>query len=364
MGYLPWHRPLVGLSPGVGTEAFRNSAQLTHPIWMEGMIMKTLSAISISVALCAAQTAYAGGVGNPRPGSPHDALNFHLKKASSGVVGCSGGGHSAFVRYDDITEMPLPTNIFISMVDWVQLDNDNDGVFDEDGPDGVDNDLDGLTDEDGDEPGKSTGFTDCDGLDGDVTLQMRDTQSAKGQISTQEWFIRASGKPEENFAFYTKADQYTCTLLEDPDGEPETGDEVVECSYGDVGDWINLGYVNLSSYDGDCVKQVKLGGKNSGKGGGKTNFCDLTGEFEVDVDINGDDVIDSTLGEADQFIFSVSCVDVPETIEDESETCPLARMIWEIDGNNTTTKAKAQVFVSHTGVTSIKGGKIKGPGTK
>ena len=326
--------------------------------------MKNIGILSLCAAVLAAPNVLAEGNGNPRPGNPHDTLNFHLKKSASGVVGCSGNGNAAFVRYDELTEMPLPTNIFITMVDWEQIDNDLDGFFDEDGPDGIDNDLDGLIDEDGDEPGKSTGFTDCDGLDGDITLQIRDTEKHKGRISTQERFIRASGKPEENFDFYTKADQYTCTLLDDPDGIPQSGDEVVECSYGDVGDWIDLGYVNLSSYDGGCVKQVKLGGKNSAKGGGKTNFCDITGEFEVDVDINGDDVIDPALDEADQFIFSVTCVDVPETVEDESLTCPLARMIWEVDENNTTTKAKAQVFVSHTGSTNLKGGKIKGPGSK
>jgi hypothetical protein len=38
-------------------------------------------------------------------------------------------------------------------------------------------------------------------------------------------------------------------------------------------------------------------------------------------------------------------------------------MIWSIDEQSTTTKAKAQVFVSHTGSANIKGGKIKGPGS-
>jgi hypothetical protein len=122
--------------------------------------------------------------------------------------------------------------------------------------------------------------------------------------------------------------------------------------------------VNLSSYEGGCVKEVKLGGKNNARGGGKTPFCDVTSEFEVDVDLNGDGIVDAALGEADQYIFSISCVDVPETIEDESATCPLSRMIWEVDENNTTTKAKAQVFVGHTGVARVKGGKITGKGSK
>lgn len=316
---------------------------------------KLISAMTISVALCTTPHALAQGNGNSRPGYPHDTLNFKLQKAASGVVGCSGSGNAAFVRYDDVSEQPVPTNIFITMVDWFPIDADGDGFFDEDGPDGEDNDLDGLIDEDGDEPGKETGFIDCDGLDGEITLQIRDTDPASGKISTQEWFIRASGKPEENFAFFTNADQVTCELISDPDGIPQTGDEEVSCSYGEQGDWIPLGYVNLATQTEGCVKQVKLGGKNSGKGGGKTAFCDITGEFEVDVDTNDDGMIDPTSDETDQLLFSVSCVDVPETLEDESKTCPLSRMIWSIDEENTTIKAKAQVFVSHTGSANIKG---------
>jgi hypothetical protein len=319
--------------------------------------------LPLAIAVSAAPAVYAESAGNPAPGSPHDTLNFHLKKAASGVVGCSGNGNAAFVRYDDTTGQVSPTDIYISMTDWEQLDNDGDGFYDEDAPDGIDNDLDGLTDEDGVEPGASTGFIDCDGLDGDISLQVRDTEPEKGVISTQEWFIRMSGKPEENFAFWTNADQVTCIVVDDPDGMPLTGDEVVDCSY-DNSDWVQLGYVNLSSYDGGCVKEVKLGGKNNTRGGGKTPLCDMTGEFEVDVDFNGDGVIDATLGEADQYLFSISCVDVPETIEDESASCPLSRMIWDVDESNTTTKAKAQVFVGHTGIARVRGGKITGKGSK
>jgi len=325
--------------------------------------MKRLCILAIVLPLAAASTAWGEGVGNPRPGSPHDTLNFHLKKAASGTVGCSGNGNAAFVRYDDTTGQVLPADIYISMVDWVQIDNDADGFFDEDPDNGLDDDLDGLLDEDGVEPGAMTGFVDCDGLDGDIALQIRDTEPGKGLISTQEWFIRMIGKPGEDFAFSTSADQVTCVLVEDPDGLPQTGDEVVDCSY-DNSDWVQLGYVSLSSYDGGCVKQVKLGGKNIASGGGKTAFCDLTGEFEVDVDLDGDGMIDATLGEQDQYLFSISCVDVPETIEDESATCPLSRMIWEVDETGTTSRAKAQVFVSHTGSSAIKGGKITGKGSQ
>ncbi|MDX1697262.1 MAG: hypothetical protein R3308_03205 [Thiohalobacterales bacterium] len=122
------------------------------------------------------------------------------------------------------------------------------------------------------------------------------------------------GRPRENIAFWTSADQVSCLLVEDPHGMPQSGDEVVDCSYENP-DWIQLGYVDLSSYGGGCVKQARLGGKNSAKGGGKTPFCDITGEFEV-------------------------------------------------DENNTTSKAKAQVFVSHTGSAPVKGGKISGKGSR
>ena len=81
------------------------------------------------ILLCTSLTVQGASNGNPTPGSPHDTLNFHLKKSASGVVGCSGNGHAAFVRYDDTTGMVLPTDIYISMVDWVQLDNDGDGFF-------------------------------------------------------------------------------------------------------------------------------------------------------------------------------------------------------------------------------------------
>lgn len=321
--------------------------------------MKKLITLIGSMGLCLTSAALLAESGNPRPGSPHDTINIHLKKAASGSVNCSGGGHAAFVRYDDVTGNIYPTHIYINMVDWVQLDNDNDGLFDEDPDNGIDDDLDGKIDEDGIEPGNSTGFVDCDGLDGDIALQIRDTEPKSGVISTQEWFMRMIGKPEENFAFYTNADQVTCLLIDDPDGIPQTGDEVVDCSY-DNSDWIQLGHVNLSSHEDSCVKQVKLGGKNPSKGGGKTSFCDISSEFEVDVDTNNDGIIDPDLDETDQYLFSISCVDVPETIEDESATCPLSRMIWDIDVNETTTKAKAQVFVSHTGTARIKGGKITG----
>ncbi len=51
----------------------------------------------------------------------------------------------------------------------------------------------------------------------------------------------------------------TCVLVQDPDGIPQTGDEIVDCDY-DNSDWVQLGYVDLSEYQGGCVKQVNRWG--------------------------------------------------------------------------------------------------------
>jgi hypothetical protein len=39
-------------------------------------------------------------------------------------------------------------------------------------------------------------------------------------------------------------------------------------------------------------------------------------------------------------------------------------MIWDVDEDNTTTEAKAQMFIGHTGTARIKGGTIKGRGSR
>ncbi|ABV36106.1 hypothetical protein Ssed_1495 [Shewanella sediminis HAW-EB3] len=297
--------------------------------------------------------------GNPRPGFPHDTLIFHVKKAASGLVNCGDGGHAAFVRYVETDEGPVivPVDIFITMVDWVGVDSDSDGSYHEDPADGIDNDGDGAIDEDGYEPGALTRFTDCDGLDNDIRLQMRDTDPRAGWISTQEWFIRGIGRPEQEFSFWTNADQMVCEVV----------DEEVVCSFSDDrDDWIELGFVSTASYnDEKCVKQVSLKGKNSKKGGGKTEFCDITEEFMVDIDVDGDLAFDGGDDDGDvdianQFIFSVSCLDLTGDLYVVApEDCELSRIIWEVD-NSTTSKAKAQVFVGHTGEVKIQKGKIHG----
>jgi hypothetical protein len=329
--------------------------------------MKTLYSIPAVISLCATTMVYGASMGNPTPGFPHDTLNFHVKK-DNGPVDCSGGGHAAFIKYDDVTGKILPAEIRITMEDWVQIDNDNDGFFDEDTTaDGVDDDDDlsrsgiFLDGEDPVEPGNKTGFMDCDGSDGVITLKIRDTDPRAGVISTQEWYIRMVGKPEESLAFWTNAQQATCEVVDPgPDLTVGTADDVIECSFGETDtDWVKLGYVDASSYDGQtCAKQVKLGGKNTSKGGGKTAFCNITNEFLVDVDTDGDDLADMF----SQYLFSISCPDDPDTEVDESAECPLSQMIWDVDTREdyTTTKAKAQVFIGHTDSTSIKGGKITG----
>lgn len=331
-------------------QATKNSIEVRR---LRGMKKLAVMGIVILFGISVAVSAAAGeGVGNPRPGFPHDTIIFHVQKGENGPKNCDGG-HSLFLRH--VGGVIIDTLIHITMVDWNQVDNDNDGKFDEDPIDGIDNDGDGLFDEDGLEPGAVTTALDCDGLDGEISLQIRDTNPIKGVVSTQEWFMRMIGKPEENFAFTTFANQtVTCTVLDDPDGIPNSGDEVVECVSGDQADWVQLASFNLAN-DG-CVKQVKLGGKNTGKGGGKTPFCDITEGFLVDVDTDGDGIIDSE----NDFIFSISCADNPDTLDvDESLFCPLSSLIWDIDETATTLKATAQVFVGHTGAASVKSGKIK-----
>ncbi len=313
-------------------------------IWI-GVVFATMAGLAVQ--------ALAEGVGNPNPGVAHDILIFHVMKVESGPKQCTGE-HSLFLRHFDgvIPE----TSIHITMMDWNQIDNDMDGLLDEDPVDAIDNDGDGMTDEDPKEPGAETTVLDCDAWgDRELGLQIRDTDPRQGYISTQEWHMRLIGKPEQNFAFTTFARQtISCTILNDPDGTPKTGDETVECTSGNQADWVELAAFNLAQLG--CVKQVKLGGKNNGPSGGKTPFCELTENFLVDVDSDGDGYVERN----DEFVFSISCLDNPDTLDvDESLFCPLSSLIWDVDEANTTSQAKAQIFVGHTGAAKIKSGSIK-----
>ena len=56
----------------------------------------------------------------------------------------------------------------------------------------------------------------------------------------------------------------------------------------------------------------------------------------------------------------MSCVDNPATLDvDETQYCPLSSVIWDVDTEETTSQAKAQIFVSHTGAASVRTGKIR-----
>lgn len=318
--------------------------------------------------------------GNPRPGYPHDTITIHVKNVTGGAIQCDGG-HALFLREDNGDV--LPAKILITMIDWAQIDNDVDGRTDEDPKDGVDNDLDGKVDEDPTEPGADTKAIDCDAWgDAQISLQIRDTDPRAGFVSTQEWFIRAIGKPGENMAFTTAASQVVECHQFEINGVPQfdsAGQPVIVCTYGE---WIDLASFNLAALG--AVKQVK-----GTKAGGKTPFADITSGFLVDLfpdtngngvidlgdDLNGDgvgDIYDDLNGDTvvnefdlllleDQFVFSISCFDNPSTPLNETLYCPLSNLVWDIDDEITTSKAKAQVFVAHTGSANVRTGKISKP---
>ncbi|OFW36784.1 MAG: hypothetical protein A3J28_10875 [Acidobacteria bacterium RIFCSPLOWO2_12_FULL_60_22] len=327
---------------------------------------KRLFVAALVLAIGGLQFALAQSNGNPRPGFPHDTIIIHVQKASNGPKLCTGG-HSLFLRYDATGRIPATTVIWITMTDWVQVDNDGDGLFDEDPVDGINNDGDfnpdgtPRIDEDPIEIGGITTAMDCDSWgDNRVDLQIRDADPRHGVVSTQEWFMRLVGKPEQTFSFISYANQkIVCTFVSaGADGIVGTSDDIASCTalVGTIADWIELARFNLANpADGStpCVKQVKLGGKGV-HAGGKTPFCNITDGFEVDVDQNGDGIIDLL----DQFVFSISCLDDPATSWNEELFCPLSSVIWGSFETNEFSKAQAQIFVSHTGSASVKTGKI------
>ena len=319
---------------------------------------KRLFVAALVLAIGGLQFAMAQSNGNPRPGWPHDTLIIHVQKASSGPKNCDGG-HSLFLRYDSTGHI-IPANLFITMIDYVADDDDNDGLLDDE-PLGTDTDGDGILGEDPIEIGGITRALDCDGLDGRVELQIRDANGAPGIVSTQEWFIRLVGKPEQLFSFNTYANQ-VCTAV-DPDTIPNSGDEYVSCG-GTKADWAFLASFNLVTgvNSVECVKQVKKGGGGT-PAGGKTPFCDITDGFEVDViyDTDGNGTLETF---PDQFVFGVrtACLDDPTTPAiEESDSCPLSGVVWGDFETNEFSKAQAQIFVAHTGNVSIRTGKIVKP---
>jgi len=316
------------------------------------LVLATSGLVSVAVA----------GNGNPQPGVPHDTIMVHIQPMTGNPNQCNGG-HSLHIgavieQPGTIVEIP-PTTLKITMIDWVQVDNDGDGAFDEDPVDGIDNDGDGLTDEDPDELGKDTAAIDCDSRDGDgeVSIRIRDTDPRKGVISTQTWYVRLVGKPQQNFAFTSQAEHTVECHSTDAgaDGIVGTADDTYECTFQQI----ELGKVDLSNTDANdpsfilaCpAGTVKQAGKGQ-KAGGKTVFCDITTAFLVDVDIEDDGTFDLF----DQHIFSVSCEDDPNTTINETlDVCPLGSVIWDVDKN--TGRPTIQLFVSHDGTTNITGAK-------
>ncbi len=255
---------------------------------------------TILLSSASIQSGFAGenGSGNPKPGFQKDTLIFHIQKEKSGNFdnNCNGG-HSVHIgaEYVDGNLHPLPTTVKITMADWVQVDNDSDGKFDEDPIDGVDNDGDLRIDEDPTEPNHNTFATDCDSRapnDDEVGFQIGDKDPDKGEISAQSWFLRLKGAPQQNFVFDTAGEHsYECTLVENPDGIIGTDDDVIDCAT----DFIELDHVNVMD---DCSISFKEGGKNK-QGGGRTDFCDITDTFLVDFDNDGDGLVN----EDDEFGF-------------------------------------------------------------
>ncbi len=302
--------------------------------------------VAIMISSPTAQVIYAGN-GNPQPGFPHDTLVIHIQKIGTGSADCSGG-HSAHIGAEldkGRVVAPLPAvQMKIMMVDWVDEDGDpSDGI--------------------NDDP-HSTKFVDCDTRmdpDGQETLilQIGDKDPRKDWITTQSWFIRMVGIPDQSFALETPTGTFTTCDLVDPDGIPDTGDEFFECNETTI----DLNDIDLSGTD--CIKTVK----KNGKGNGKTVFCDITNSFLVDVDTDLDGDFECRgdgdgLGDADLcgvHIFAIGCEDPDPTTEEHelAELCPLGSALWTFDEG--TQRPTIQIFVSHDGnhkVTKGKGGHV------
>jgi hypothetical protein len=320
--------------------------------------ISSYAALALSVILIVSNIPTIAAPGNPKPGYQKDTVMIHIQPITENPNNCNGG-HSlhigAYMSQGRVISIP-PTNLSITMKDWNKIDNDKDGAFDEDPIDGIDNDLDGKIDEDPKEEGADTTAIDCDSRDGDgqVSIQIRDTDPRKGWISTQSWFTRLVGIPHQNFAFRSIAEHtVNCTSVDvGPDGVEGTLDDTYVCD----SEQIELGSIDLSTTD--AFKKAGHGKK----AGGKTNFIDITDLFLVDVDTNGD-----TSGDGDSFndigdlqdvsIFSVSCEDNSTTEANETlDVCPLGSIIWDIDEGNTN-RPTVQLFIIHDGTAQIVGGK-------
>jgi len=323
------------------------------------------------------------GSGNPKPGYPKDTIVIHIKKEHDETFNSNcEGGHSLHIgatQDENGYWHPEAVTIEITMKDWVLLDNDEDGQFDEDPLDGVDQDGDGSDGEDPMEPNYETFATDCDSRapgDNTVAIQIGDKDPDKGEITAQSWFIRLNGPPQQPLLLETSGKHaYECKLAGGPDGVIGTADDVIECTYET--DNIPLGHLNIKDYCGGIA--FKEGGKNK-KGGGKTSFCDITDLFLVDYDVNNDGVInDDDASGSGVHIFSTTCyatfgistdedpidgidndgdglvdedwMDGIDNDGDETgENCPLSSAIWnfyEQEDGEKTGRPLIKLFVIH-----------------
>lgn len=275
------------------------------------------------------------GSGNPKPGYPKDTIVIHIQKEHDDTFNSNcEGGHSLHIgatQDENGYWHPEAVTIEITMKDWVLLDNDGDGQFDEDPFDGVDNDLDGLIDEDPMEPNYETFATDCDSRgpnDDTVGIQIGDKDPDKGEITAQSWFMKLNGPPQQPLLLETSGKHaYECWLDENPDGIIGTADDVIECKYIE-GEFLPLGQLNITDYcEGIAFKE---GGKNK-KGGGKTSFCDITELFLVDYDVDNDGDIDADdASGSGVHIFSTTCYATFGISTDED---PLEDPLTDDDGD-------------------------------
>lgn len=263
------------------------------------------------------------GSGNPKPGYPKDTIVIHIQKEHDDTFNSNcEGGHSLHIgaTQDEFGYWhPEAVTIEITMKDWVLLDNDGDGRFDEDPFAGVDNDGDGRFGEDPIEPNYETFATDCDSRapgDNTVGIQIGDKDPDKGEITAQSWFIRLNGPPQRPFHFVTSGNHaVSCELTDNPDGIIGTDDDVIECNY----ETVPLGHLDITEYSNATA--FKEGGKNK-KGGGKTSFVDITNLFLVDYDDDNDGAIDEDpVGNGDEDLDGLIDEDGPNGAHIFSTTC-------------------------------------------
>ena len=175
------------------------------------------------VGAAAAIAVYAAeSVGNPKPGFPHDTIIVHVLSDQSGPKACDGG-HSLFLQACR-RESSQPTRECYITDDrlgpsWITTVT---GSLDED-PDRQHRQRPRHADRR--RPARARARRQRPWIatpigDGAVRLQIRDTVPAtRAEVSKQEWFMRLIGKPGQNFAFTSYANQTaSCTLVADPDG--------------------------------------------------------------------------------------------------------------------------------------------------